>query len=91
MRDMPANGVQHTLWQFLATVHRNLPGTVTQRRVAVARDQQIGITLQIHPLHFQRRRLFLQHQRMRGQAVIFIFHAVINVLIARQIPEVRQE
>ncbi|CNV18698.1 Uncharacterised protein [Salmonella enterica subsp. enterica serovar Bovismorbificans] len=42
---MPANGVQHTLRKFLAAIHRNLPGTMTQRRITVTRNQLIGITL----------------------------------------------
>ena len=29
MRQMPANRIQHPLWQFLAAIHRNLPGSMT--------------------------------------------------------------
>ncbi|CCJ88641.1 RNA binding protein, putative [Cronobacter turicensis 564] len=64
---------------------------MTQRRVAVALNQQIRVTRQINALHTQRRGLFVKHQRMRGMAVIRIFHAVVDVLVPRQIAEIRQK
>ncbi|MNC06769.1 hypothetical protein D3C75_542920 [compost metagenome] len=91
MYAMPAHGIQHTLGQLLATVHRDLPGTVTQRRIAVTLDQQIRIATQIDASDFQRRCLLVQHQGMRGATVVGVFHAVINVLIARQVAQIRQE
>lgn len=43
VRQVSAYRVQHALRQLLATVHGNLPGTVFERRIAVAVNQQTGI------------------------------------------------
>jgi hypothetical protein len=40
---MNADPVQHALRQLLATVHRDLPGPVLERRVGKALDQAVGI------------------------------------------------
>jgi hypothetical protein len=40
---MNADPVQHSLRQLLATVHRDLPGPMLERRVGKAFDQAIGI------------------------------------------------
>ncbi len=88
---MPANTVQHTLRQFLAAIHRNLPGLVLQRRIAEAFDQAVGVGAEIHAGNTQSGRLFIKHQPAGCGFKILVSHTVGNVLISRQIAQPGQE
>ena len=86
------DGVQHTLRQLLGAIHRDLPGTVFQARIAETGDQQVGVTDQISFFrHVQRRRLFTGHQREGRVTVVGIGHGFVDMLVTAQITEVGQE
>jgi hypothetical protein len=75
---MDANTVKHTLRQLLATVHRDLPGAVFERRIAEARDQAVGIASD-RRLNGKRRGLFVKHQLASGARKHVILHAVADM------------
>ncbi|MNN90526.1 hypothetical protein D3C81_2084860 [compost metagenome] len=88
---MNTDAFKHTLRQFLATVHRDLPGPMLQCRVGEAGNQAVSIRLQIDTSDAQGRSLLLHHQAQRRMAEIIVLHAVANVFITRQIPEISEK
>ncbi len=89
---MQTHRIQQALRQLLAAIHRNLPGTVAQRRIAETLDQQRRVGVEIGTFrHRQRWRLLLHHQRKRRFAVCWIGHGVSDGFITAEIAQISEE